>query len=123
MTRPPFPRTYTFDDLLSWMRAQATAPGVWRCLYCHRALVLEEVELDHKEALERGGSAELENRCCSCKLCNQTKGELTAAQYLRLLGLLRTMDYSAESYVLTALRMVGLAKRSRWFPRKKKGAE
>lgn len=116
------PIQFTMEELRLWLVNQQEGAGCWRCAYCQRRLALTEVEIDHDVPLTAGGPAALHNQVISCKLDNQSKGELTGVDYLALLGLLRTMGWGAESYVLTALRMVGMAKRQRFFPRPAKAA-
>lgn len=109
--------SHSVDDVVRWLHAQQVATGVWACVYCGVRLVLAQVEVDHVEPLESGGSSGLENQAIACKLDNQTKGELSGVNYIRLLASLRTMGWATEQYVLTALRNVGIAKRLRFVPR------
>ena len=122
VTRPRIPIEFNFEQLLGWFVSQQSKPGVWTCGYCQRPLVLTDVQIDHDVPLVRGGAAALYNQVVACKLCNQTKGELTGVEFLALMGLLRSLGWAAESYVTTALRMVGIAKRQRFFPRTPKPA-
>lgn len=45
-----------------------------RCRYCHS---IEELTLDHKIPIIKGGSNELTNLQCLCYRCNTIKGALT----------------------------------------------
>jgi hypothetical protein len=112
--------THTVDDVVQWLLKNQEAPGVWVCIYCGCRLVLDQVQVDHVEPLESGGSSGLENQAVACALDNRTKGELSGVNYVRLLATLRTMGLATELYVLTALRNVGVAQRMRFAPRKPK---
>jgi 5-methylcytosine-specific restriction endonuclease McrA len=100
---------FSLLDLRVWLLARAEAGGnVWLCEYCGKGMVIEEVELDHKVPLSRGGSPDLENLTPSDKLCNKTKGELTSEEYRALREGLQTFPPAAEAYILKALRTAGI---------------
>lgn len=114
---------FTVADLREWLKAQAVSsvlalggqPVAWQCTYCPRVIVIEELQLDHKIPLSCGGGADLTNLCCSCKLCNQTKGEFDQADYRTLMGTAKLLSPAGEAYLLKCLRGAGIGQRLRGF--------
>lgn len=52
------------------------------CYLCGRGpLKLDEIHLDHKIPISRGGSHTRDNLAVACATCNVRKGALTAAEY------------------------------------------
>ena len=64
-------------SLIDICRQYAAQSG--RCFYCHREL--DEVHVDHKTPIVRGGSNGPENIVCACARCNARKGTLTAEEF------------------------------------------
>jgi 5-methylcytosine-specific restriction endonuclease McrA len=55
------------------------------CYYCAKELTQENISLDHKKPLARGGSSKIANLVLCCKDCNMTKGSLNGNEYKQLL--------------------------------------
>lgn len=122
VVRPARPIPFDLSDLRAWMRSRETAADVWRCKYCQKHLVIGEVEPDHNVPVKRGGGLGLDNLDPVCKLCNQTKGELTGEEYDALIEGLHSFPQAAEIYVLKCLRTAAMGARVRFFPRPGKKA-
>jgi 5-methylcytosine-specific restriction endonuclease McrA len=56
------------------------------CVYCGVALTPETYTRDHVIPRARGGSSAKENLAPCCKDCNNSKGPLTASEYLAVRG-------------------------------------
>ena len=50
------------------------------CYYCDKTCVREELTMDHKVPLARGGSSSRNNIVACCKSCNSQKKSRTAAE-------------------------------------------
>lgn len=111
---------FTSIDLAAWLDAQRVGASAWQCQYCQSILVLSGAEIDHRRPISRGGSFSIQNLCIACKLCNQTKGELTDIEFVQITTFLRNLDYGAEQHVLKCLRTAAMGARMRYFPRTKK---
>lgn len=126
MIRPPRPVSFDLEDLVAWLiaKSEGATGEVWRCAYCGLHLAIDDLELDHREPLSRGGTNDLSNLTVSCKPDNLQKGELTEAEY-RLLreGVLSSFGTKAQQTIFTALRLAAMAKRLRFHPRTKKGTD
>lgn len=119
---------FTLKDLRAWLIEKSGDPLgldadklIWACAYCSRLLPLENVELDHIEPVKRGGSLGLGNLAIACKICNQTKGELTAEEYQALMRGLETFPQAARNDILKRLRTAAMGARMRFHPREQKG--
>lgn len=47
----------------------------YKCVYCQKDINMETVTIDHIIPLSRGGSNDLTNLACSCKICNEDKAD------------------------------------------------
>ena len=55
----------------------------WTCFYCGREnLRLDEIEIDHKLPVSRGGPNTMDNLVTACRECNQRKGTMTAEEFI-----------------------------------------
>lgn len=54
-----------------------------KCAYCHRALALEFLDVDHVVPKRRGGPDHQDNRKLACRKCNNRKGTKSEIEYLR----------------------------------------
>lgn len=52
-----------------------------RCAWCSAPLVDAEFEIDHVEALVRGGANTRANLVCACPACNRRKGDRPPVQF------------------------------------------
>ena len=52
-----------------------------RCAWCGARLVDSDIEIDHIEALVRGGANTRDNLACTCPVCNRRKGDRSAVQF------------------------------------------
>ena len=63
----------------SWWR-QKLAVGI--CYYCEERFASEELTMDHKVPLARGGRSTKSNVVVACKTCNTSKKSLTPAEMI-----------------------------------------
>ena len=60
----------------------------WRCVYCDDCLYYDDdeeednVEIDHKLPIKRGGTSDFDNLQATCGHCNARKGAKTHKEYL-----------------------------------------
>lgn len=73
------------------------------CPYCETQLTTENIGLDHKTPISRGGSNNPENIHLTCHKCNKRKGEMTDQRFTELLQLLDTWEEEDRRYVLQHL--------------------
>lgn len=59
------------------------------CHYCKTKLENHNITIDHKTPLKRGGFTERKNICISCKSCNTLKADMTEAEILIFLEMIR----------------------------------
>ena len=61
----------------------------WKCVYCGSCLYYDDddeddnVEIDHKLPISRGGTSDFENLQATCAYCNRRKGSKTHEEYLK----------------------------------------
>jgi 5-methylcytosine-specific restriction endonuclease McrA len=84
--------------------------GYGRCLYCGKRLSLEDVSVDHKLPVSRGGRSYADNLQFVCKADNKSKGDMTHEEYKALLDSLDTLErglrnFTLKAKILTALRV------------------
>lgn len=65
--------------------------GAIQCKYCGRMCDISEVNLDHADPIERGGSLDLDNIEFPCAQCNGAKGETTSLEFERFMALRKEM--------------------------------
>jgi len=66
-----------------------------RCRYC---LSTENLTIDHKNPVSRGGSNERKNLQCLCRRCNGIKSSLSNGEVLRLFRWFKDIEASREYY-------------------------
>ena len=74
------------------MVMQVTAERLWRvyvrdggcCVYCGRAMRVEEVRLDHDGPALAADAVAEDRLSCACAECGQEKGDRTGAEYRSL---------------------------------------
>lgn len=81
-----------------------------RCEYTGEKIKLDDIQIDHKTPISRGGLFGIENLAITSDKTNQYKGSLNQMEFLSLLSLLNTFDEVARIDVLTRLRSGG----NRW---------
>ncbi len=52
------------------------------CYYCEGKFTKEELTMDHKVPLARGGTSSKNNVVCCCKMCNSKKQSLTSVDFI-----------------------------------------
>ena len=52
------------------------------CYICNRTLSDKEITIDHVIPISKGGSSDVKNLKCCCKLCNELKGSFTYSEDL-----------------------------------------
>ena len=55
----------------------------YRCMYCGRKRAFRDLEIDHKNPVQRGGSDNLRNLQMLCPPCNKRKGNQTDPEFRR----------------------------------------
>jgi 5-methylcytosine-specific restriction endonuclease McrA len=72
--------------------------GYTRCHYCNRPLNIITLQLDHMVPISQGGELGWNNLCVACEPCNQMKGNVTAATFVRVLAFIETLPpFDGES--------------------------
>lgn len=98
-------RVPTRPEIDAWLRLQAAV-----CPYCEVALTPKTYTIDHLIPLARGGRVEFDNLSPACKRCNDTKGEMTAAEFRQLRAMVLTWEDKGKN-VLARLRSGVLGRR------------
>ncbi len=65
--------------LSAWWRNQI---GRGQCHYCQRTIHPDELTMDHKTPIARGGMSTRQNLVACCKECNNEKKYLTLAEWI-----------------------------------------
>ena len=63
-----------YKTAVAWSRRNLFARDGWKCAYCSTQS-FSGMTVDHVLAVSRGGKTTWENTVCSCKLCNDRKGD------------------------------------------------
>lgn len=77
------------------VRERLAADANWLCSYCGARVIVGRhggprlATIDHKTPLSRGGTWKRYNLTCACRLCNETKGSMTAEEFMELPAYLR----------------------------------
>lgn len=72
----------------AWKRAarvEAWTEQDCNCCYCKAPLTRDELTAEHKEARKHGGSDERRNIAAACRWCNEGRGSLPKAKFMKLL--------------------------------------
>lgn len=91
--------TPTIKQLHKWLSLDS-----FTCYYSLQPLTLEEINIDHKIPLQRGGTNSLSNLCYCSSEMNSAKGTLNEEEFRELLELIRNWDECAKDSVLQRLR-------------------
>lgn len=75
------------------------------CPYCKEIVTTENMSLDHKLPVSRGGSSEADNIHIVCNRCNKRKGQMRHEAYVSLLKLLDSFSKDDRDYVLHHMSM------------------
>lgn len=75
------------DKHVTWRRKHAKKQG-HLCAYCGHLLSEDPrsrwvTTLDHVVPIARGGRDHWENTCAACRVCNQSKADRTAEEFLK----------------------------------------
>jgi 5-methylcytosine-specific restriction endonuclease McrA len=62
-----------------------SAEGDIKCYYCSIVVAPEQVHIEHKTPVVRGGTNKRSNLALACQSCNQRKGRKTEAEFRRYL--------------------------------------
>lgn len=87
--------------LEAWLRGLG---GACTCPYCQNPLTPKTFAVDHRQPVSRGGSSALDNLIPCCKRCNETKGELSEAEFTALHALAATWEEPARRILFRRLR-------------------
>ena len=77
-----------------------------RCLYCRSELTLDAVTAEHRTPQSNGGRDKRENIDAACRLCNRTKGSMSAAQFKKLVKDKEPARFHVE--LIRAVRQINL---------------
>jgi 5-methylcytosine-specific restriction endonuclease McrA len=120
---PPFTLEQFREHLVKAMGGKED--GAFQCRYCRRWFTFQEIAIDHAVPLSRGGGQGLENLDFPCQPCNQRKGSLAPAVYLRLLDFLETWHPLDRQDVLSRLekanKLAAMARRGQMLAAKLEG--
>ena len=104
---PPFTLDQFRADILSVMGGKED--GVIQCRYCKTHFTIEGIAVDHAKPLSKGGSAGLENLDYPCRPCNNRKGSIDPADFIKLLDFLETIPLSRIDILKRLEQSVALA--------------
>lgn len=93
----------TISEIEDWLKSQPLV-----CHYSGKPLPEDDLSVDHKIPLERGGDNSLTNLCVCTKQMNTTKGTMTDLEFASLLEFLVEWE-DGGTKVLSRLRMAGHA--------------
>lgn len=91
--------TPTIPEIEKWVNRKS-----YSCHYCLIKLIIDDITVDHKTPLFRGGNNQLDNLCIACSSCNTIKGSLNEEEFRQLLQLVNQWEDSGE-YILRRLKM------------------
>ncbi|MES2767941.1 MAG: HNH endonuclease [Bdellovibrionota bacterium] len=63
----------------SWWNQKIQA-GI--CYYCEKKFSKDNLTMDHKVPIARGGTSSMNNIVCCCKACNTKKKSLTSVDFI-----------------------------------------
>jgi 5-methylcytosine-specific restriction endonuclease McrA len=66
--------------------------GEYICYYSGEVLSLDDLTIDHKIPIKRGGTHELSNLCIASNKMNSAKGALTSDEFIELLLLIKNWE-------------------------------
>ncbi len=95
------PRKKVKAWLISSQKAQK------QCPFCAKPLSLGDFAVDHKVAINRGGSPLLSNCHLTCGPCNRAKGNLNEDEFHALMAFLMTQSGDMKKIVLARLKIAG----------------
>jgi 5-methylcytosine-specific restriction endonuclease McrA len=81
-------RDHAVIDFYQFAAMAAFAP----CAYCGQDPGTGRREVDHKTPFARGGAHSIDNLAIACRRCNNSKGEMTASEFLALPAYERTPE-------------------------------
>ena len=105
----PMPREFE-QWLLTYQNKAETLRGRFylRCEYTGELVKLDDIQIDHKTPVSRGGSFAVDNLAITSGQVNQWKGELIDNEFSSLLELLNQFEPVAKKNVLSRLRSGGV---------------
>jgi hypothetical protein len=72
------------------------------------SIALGSFAVDHKIAINRGGSLLLSNCHLTCQPCNRAKGNLNDDEFHALMGFLNSQSGDMKKIVLARLKIAGI---------------
>lgn len=84
--------TPTIEELYKWLNIDE-----YKCYYSNEILTIDNLTIDHKIPLSRGGTNELNNLCICSRKMNTIKGQLTEEEFNELLELVSKWEDGGES--------------------------
>lgn len=92
--------TPTIDELFNWLNRE-----VFICNYSSEELTLDEVTIDHKNPLTRGGLNSLDNLCFCSKSMNSIKGSLNDKEFKEILDVTSNWDKEVRESFFRRIKM------------------
>ena len=71
-------------EISSYVREGLYRGQKGRCMYCGHEVPLEDIQVDHKTPITRGGSDSDKNLQLLCASCNSRKGAMTDGEFRRI---------------------------------------
>lgn len=71
------------DRIVVLLRPDILTRDNYRCVYCGNG-AFEHLTIDHKTPITRGGVSSMANCVAACVKCNDTKADMTEAEFLAL---------------------------------------
>jgi hypothetical protein len=84
------------------------------CTYCGERLTINNISLDHKQAVSQGGTETSENLAPVCQPCQRRKGKLSAEEFMSLLECVATWAPASRKDLFTRLSLGGANLRAMW---------
>ena len=94
------------DKVKKWLLS--TAKKASSCPFCGTSISIGKYAVDHKEAINRGGSLLLSNCHLTCQPCNRAKGNLNEGEFHALMGFLNSQNADMKKIVLARLKIAGI---------------
>lgn len=96
---PPVFQRVSLEEWRRWLLKQSVLcqGRMWRCHYCNGVVTTVDLTVDHMHPASAGGLTDFPNLVPSCVKCNVRKGDMTASDFLRLLGVVREMSARGQA--------------------------
>lgn len=96
----------TRDEARKWLKS--VIKKMTLCPFCQVPLSFGSFAVDHKQAINRGGSLALSNCHLTCVKCNRAKGNLNEDEFHALMDFLNSQNGDMKKIVLARLKIAGI---------------